>query len=262
MLITIARIAILPVMRIHSEKIAAWLGLTPNNHNMEAPESAERPFIARDDESIGVSAQPRCLSLDLEVGKADDRIRAFGAVRADTGERLAHSGGDLAAALVKIDDLADGATFILGHNLIAFDLPHLAAPKPALLLLTLPAVDTLRLSPLAFPRNPYHHLAKHYQDGGLKRGRINDPELDARLALEVFGDEWRELMGAQLDLLAAWHWLSTPQPEGVDRALDDLFAGLHGARRPKGANRRNRQGARPNRHRTGGRAVPARREGR
>ena len=142
-LITIARIAILPVMRIHSEKIAAWLGLTPNNHNMEAPESTERPFIARDDESIGVSAQPRCLSLDLEVGKADGRIRAFGAVRADTGERLAHSGGDLAAA-----------------------------------------------------------------------------------------------------------------------KLDDLFAGLRGARRAKGANRRNRRGARPNRHWTGGRAVPARSEGR
>ena len=98
-------------------------------------------------------------------------------------------GHGLAAALAKLDDLADGADFLLGHNLIAFDLPHLQAANPGLRLLRLPAVDTLRLNPLAYPRNPYHHLVKHYQDGQLKRGRINDPELDARLTLEVFDNQ-------------------------------------------------------------------------
>ena len=68
----------------------------------------------------------------------------------------------------------------MGHNLIAFDLLHLQAASPDLRLLQLPAVDTLRLNPLAFPRNPYHHLVKHYQDGGLKRGRVNYPELDVQ----------------------------------------------------------------------------------
>ena len=48
--------------------------------------------------------------------------------------------------------------FLLGHNLIDFDLPHLRAANPDLRLLQLPAVDTLRLNPLAFPRNPYHYL--------------------------------------------------------------------------------------------------------
>ena len=137
--------------------------------------------------------RPRCLSMDLEVGKKDGRIRAIGAVRADTGERFTHSKGALTTALRKLDEIAEGASFILGHNLIGFDLPHLEAAKPDMRLLRMPAVDTLRLSPLAFPRNPYHHLIKHYQDGGLKRGRINDPELDARLALEVFGDQWKAL---------------------------------------------------------------------
>ena len=136
---------------------------------------------------------PCCISLDLEVSRESGRIHGIGAVRGDTGRRLAHSGGGLVAALAKLDDLANGASFILGHNLIAFDLPHLSAAKPDLRLLKLPAIDTLRLSPLAFPSNPYHHLVKHYQDGGLKRGRINDPELDSRLALEVFGDQQRAL---------------------------------------------------------------------
>ena len=50
-------------------------------------------------------------------------------------------------------------------------------------------MDTLRLNHLACPRNPYYYLVKHYQDGSLRRGRLNDPELDARLALEVFVDQ-------------------------------------------------------------------------
>ncbi|MDE0219971.1 MAG: RecQ family ATP-dependent DNA helicase [Spirochaetaceae bacterium] len=174
--------------------------------------------------------RPSCVSLDLEVG-SDDRIHAIGAVRADTGRRLI-SGAGLADALERLDDFAEGASFLLGHNLIAFDLPHLAAAKPALRLLKLPAVDTLRLSPLAFPRNPYHGLVKHYQDGGLKRGRVNDPELDSRIALTLYGDECEALANAAPDLLAAWHWLCTPEPGGVDGALDGLFCRLRGRDRP------------------------------
>ena len=199
-------------------------------HDETEPETAAReerePF------------RPCCLSLDLEVGKQDGRIHAFGAIRADTGACVVHSGGRLADALARLDDLADGASFVLGHNLIAFDLPHLAAAKQDLRLLKQPAVDTLRLSPLAFPRHPYHHLVKHYQDGGFKRGRINDPELDARLALEVFGDQWRALKKAPQDLLTAWHRLCTPEPKGVDRALDGFFGDIRRSRRPSEAEAR------------------------
>jgi len=184
------------------------------------------------------SSLDRCLSLDLEVGKEDGRIRALAGVREDTGDKLVFSGGRLTEALAGLDELAEGASCVLGHNLIAFDLPHLAAVEPELRLLRLPAVDTLRLSPLAFPRNPYHHLVKHYQDGGLRRGQRNDPELDARLALEVFEEQRQALRDAAPDLLAAWHRLSTPDPAGGDRAFDDLFAELRGARRPSDAEAR------------------------
>ena len=167
----------------------------------------------------------RCLSLDLEVGVRDHRIHAFAGVRQDTGQSLIFpiAGDDLAAALVKLDKLADGADFLLGHNLIDFDLPHLQAVNPDLRLLRLPAVDTLRLNPLAFPRNPYHHLVKHYQDGQLKRGRINDPELDARLTLEVFDNQQKALCDAPSDLLIAWHWLTTADNgAGFDRVFASL----------------------------------------
>ena len=185
----------------------------------------------RKSEPDGAIFRPRCVSVDIEVG-GDNRIHALGAVRPDTGRRLMHSEGGLAAGLAKLDDIAEGALFVLGHNLIAFDLPHLKAAKPNLRLLALPAVDTLRLSPLAFPRNPYHSLVKHYQDGGLRSGRRNDPEWDAQIALDLFGDEREALANAAPDLLAAWHWLCTPEPAGVDRALDGLFSQLRHAARP------------------------------
>ena len=144
-----------------------------------------------------VAFAPRCLSIDLEVGRDDGRIHRFAAVRGDTGESFHFRGGHLHAGLAKLDRLADGAAFVVGHNLIDFDAKYLAAADPNLRLLRLPQVDTLRLNPLAFPRNPYHHLVKHYQDGQLKHGSRNDPELDARLTLGVFRDQHQALRVAE-----------------------------------------------------------------
>lgn len=159
-----------------------------------------------------VNFAPQCLSFDLEVGKADHRIYQFGAIRGDSGESLCYSRGDLDAALNQLDSLADKAAFLLGHNVVKFDLPHLEAARPNLRMLRKPAVDTLWLNPLAFPRNPYHHLVKHYQDGRLQGGHLNDPLKDAQLALEVFRDQ-RDALSALNEsnpqLLMAWHWLTT-----------------------------------------------------
>ena len=181
------------------------------------------------------SNRPNCISIDLEVVKADSRIHAIGAIRADTGESFLHSRSVTNKALASLDKLADGADFVIGHNIIKFDLPLLEAAKPDLRLLQLPVIDTLRLSPLAFPRNPYHSLIKHYQDGGLQRSLVNNPKLDAELTLEVFGDERQELSKASSDLLIAWHWLTTPEFKGSDRALDELFVRLRQSPRPSEA---------------------------
>ncbi len=173
-----------------------------------------------------------CVSIDLEVARESGRIRAIGAVQAGTGERFVYSGKGIQQALARLDDFADGASFILGHNIIEFDLPHLKGGKPDLRLLKLPVIDTLRLSPLAFPRHPYHHLIKHYKNGDIKRSQVNDPELDARLALEVFRDELEALAEADENLLTAWHWLCTPRSASIDRALDEVFSEIRKKRRP------------------------------
>lgn len=73
-------------------------------------------------------------------------------------------------------------------------------------------IDTLWLNPLAFPRNPYHHLVKHYHDGRLATGHVNDPERDARLVFEVLANQLDALgqLGRDApDALTAYHYLST-----------------------------------------------------
>ena len=95
----------------------------------------------------------RCLSLDLEVSIKDRRIRAFAGVRPDTGDSLTFpvAGNSLGRALAKLDDLARGSDFLLGHNLIEFDLPHLKAAGPNLRLLRLPRSDSILWPSRAIP---------------------------------------------------------------------------------------------------------------
>ncbi len=192
-------------------------------------------------ESPGAETFTRgCLSVDLEVGIRDGRIRSFAAVRGDTGESFVYQKGDLGAALARLDDFGRNAEFLLGHNLILFDAPHLSAARPAMRLLNLPLVDTLRLSPLAFPRNPYHRLVKHYQDARLSRGRLNDPELDARLTLAVLREQMKALQSAQAsgpELPLAWHWLTTRST--FSRGFAALFTVVRGQPCPADAEARD-----------------------
>lgn len=175
----------------------------------------------------------RCLSLDLEVGRRDARIHQFAAVRGDSGEAFTHQKGDVLTALHRLDAFASGLSLLLGHNLVAFDRPHLLVTKPDLYLLQLPVIDTLCLNPLAFPRNPYHHLVKHYQDGQLHRCQLNDPELDARLTLEVFRDQGLAFMAkreSEADRLLAWHWLTTLDQNKA--GFDAFFTAIRRQPRP------------------------------
>lgn len=173
------------------------------------------------------------VSIDLEVGRDSRHIHQLAGVRSNGGGTLTLPPGTLPGALDALDRLADGAAFVLGHNLIAFDLPQLRAAQPNLRLLDKPAIDTLRLNPLAFPKNPYHHLVKHYQDGALLGNRRSNPLLDAELALQVFDDQYASMKTMQVttpDLLVAWHWLTT-QDHGSG-GLDHFFTEVRGVGRP------------------------------
>ena len=160
------------------------------------------------------------LSLDLE---GSQNIGAIGAIRTDRSASFTWRGerGGLRDALSALDEFADGATYVVGHNIIEHDLELLSRHAPNLKLLDLPAIDTLYLSPLAYPENPYHHLVKQYQDPGLARVQINDPFLDAELTLELLADVSDRLKKMDGDLLLAWHALLSTGVTG--HAFGQLF---------------------------------------
>lgn len=132
----------------------------------------------------------KCLCIDIETARQDQTVlKEIGAYRPDIDARAKISGK--AKDLVKrLDGLTEGAAFVLGHNVIAFDQPALAMLHPSLALHNLPLVDTLELSPVAFPQNPYHRLVKDYK---LCTTTRNDPVRDAELAYELFLDQGEAL---------------------------------------------------------------------
>ena len=127
-------------------------------------------------ETVGTEALlSRSVSIDLEVDPNTGKIRSFAAIHPGVADSCVYRSGDFTSALRALDDYADGAEFVLGHNVIEHDLLHLEEARSSLRLLTKPPIDTLWLNPLAFPRNPYHHLVKHYKDGRLQGGNTSDP---------------------------------------------------------------------------------------
>jgi len=131
----------------------------------------------------------RCCLLDIEINE-QGTIHALGAVYRDQRFLLKPGQRIGASQLAELDGFVRPAEFLLGHNILTHDLPGIRRQAPELLLLQKPAIDTLYLSPLAFPENPYHRLVKNYQ---IVRDSIHDPVADALLAGRVFGEQWQAL---------------------------------------------------------------------
>lgn len=93
---------------------------------------------------------------------------------------------DSKTAIQELSAFCSGADFVLGHNIVNHDLALAEQICPGAAILDLPVIDTLYLSPLAFPENPYHKLVKNYK---LVRTGKNDPVADARLARTIFEDQ-------------------------------------------------------------------------
>ncbi len=176
------------------------------------------------------------LLLDLEA--KNNRIYAIGAV---LGDKVFQRPGkfELGEALADLDGFAEEAQGILGHNLLDHDLPLLRNLRPDLALLNKPVIDTLFLSPLAFPENPYHRLVKDYK---LVKDSVSDPVADARLAASVFVDQWqsftRMAAGGQRDILSFYRFCFElhDESQGIPyQGIAAVFAALGapvGQRRP------------------------------
>ncbi|WP_237273772.1 RecQ family ATP-dependent DNA helicase [Sulfitobacter sp. M22] len=134
------------------------------------------------------------------------------AVRHDERPALRANGVLSDSLLDQLEAQLGDVAYPIGHNFLNHDLEHLIAARPRLTKIMQAPIDTLWLNPLAFPRNPYHHLVKHYHDGRLATGHVNDPELDARLVFDVLAnqlDAFVKLDAEEPDALTAYHYLTT-----------------------------------------------------
>ena len=93
---------------------------------------------------------------------------------------------NLKTALGELSEFSNGADYLLGHNIFNHDLRIANDASPEAEFLKLPVIDTLFLSPLAFPENPYHKLVKDYK---LAKKSKNDPVADSIIALTLFEDQ-------------------------------------------------------------------------
>lgn len=115
--------------------------------------------------------------IDAEIGIEDKKIHDLGAVKDDRTSFHSASIRDFTAFVSE-------AEFICGHNIIHHDLKHIQAVIGKEFRNT--AIDTLYISPLLFPKRPYHALLK---DDKLQVDELNNPVNDCKKAADLFYDE-------------------------------------------------------------------------
>ena len=124
--------------------------------------------------------------IDTEVDPQTKKVTDYGAVREDGAVLHSHSKADFDAFVSKCDT-------ICGHNIINHDLKYTALRgNPTI-------IDTLFLSPLLFPKRPYHKLVK---DDKLQVDELNNPANDSMKARDLLNDE-----------IAEWHQLTHDRRE-------------------------------------------------
>ena len=124
---------------------------------------------------------------DTEVGVNDNKIHDVGAVKDGA---VFHS-----ASVREFCSFVDGAQYLCGHNIIHHDLEFML--KDFDFNIDYKAIDTLYLSPLLFPKRPYHTLLK---DDKLQNDQLNNPVNDSIKASVLFYDECNAFAALDDDL--------------------------------------------------------------
>ena len=164
----------------------------------------------------------QCVALDLEIHPETHSILKIGAMNPANDRTLSFQGKfERRDALKQLDEFCREAGFLLGHNISRHDIPYLQEHDSWLKLCALPLIDTLFLSPLAFPKNPYHRLVKDYK---IVKQAVNNPVEDARCTISLFHDQLEAFGTMEQDLLGLYGRLlhcSSPH-DGYERLFQEL----------------------------------------
>ncbi len=118
------------------------------------------------------------LFIDIEVGLKGRKLSDIGGIN-DSGHSF-HS-----SSLADFERFIDHQEYIGGHNILKHDIPLLERLS-AIDFSGFHIIDTLYLSPLLYPKEPYHSLVK---DDKLQTDELNNPLNDAIKARDLFYDE-------------------------------------------------------------------------
>ena len=117
--------------------------------------------------------------IDAEVDPRNGKVLDIGGIRSDGPRFHGSSMTDFAGFL-------RGAEYVCGHNILNHDLKYLMNALDEAGIVRDKAIDTLYLSPLLFPKKPYHKLLK---DDKLQVDELNNPQNDSIKACDLFNDE-------------------------------------------------------------------------
>ena len=165
--------------------------------------------------------------IDVEIGIDDKKAHDFGAVK-DSGTEL-HTGSKK-----DFSSFIENAEYICGHNIIRHDLKYLTDIER---IKDKKTIDTLSLSPLLFPKRPYHRLLK---DDKLQTEERNNPLNDCFKARDLFYDEVNAFKALPQELQRIYYGLLHHVKEfvaffdylkydDVDQQLESLiYSAFHG----------------------------------
>jgi ATP-dependent DNA helicase RecQ len=169
------------------------------------------------------------LFIDIE-SVPGGQIFGLGATLGEDFRKEAMGERNVAALIQELRARVSSASFLAGHNVITHDLPTLESAYPIPEFRRLPVIDTLYLSPLAFPRNPYHRLTKNDR---LVRSSKNHPVRDcdsSKVILEDAAEAFRATLtttnGSERLALTRWLLARAELPWNGSQGLDLLFASL------------------------------------
>ena len=140
--------------------------------------------------------------IDTEIGIEDRKIHDIGAIRSD--KTVFHS-----SSLHDFYNFISDSEFVCGHNIIHHDLKYL--PLNSHQANKYKPIDTLYLSPLLFPKRPYHSLLKNDK---IITEELNNPVNDSIKAANLFYDE-----------VSAFHALSKQMQQILDKMGMTKFFG-------------------------------------
>lgn len=117
--------------------------------------------------------------IDLEIDPKTKKILDIGSVKGN-GNSF-HKSSPL-----EFIQFLNGTDYLCGHNVYNHDLKYISEVVSTAGINLVNVIDTLPLSPLLFPTNPYHALLK---DDKLQSEELNNPLNDSIKAKDLFYDE-------------------------------------------------------------------------